>query len=96
MELSPHRVDQSLRFAQIIAEQFNVARVGALKSVVIDIKFEAAMNTCNLKPGFESTVQKVLCDHNFLKAPKEAAASGKEKGGGRGRRPFAAVGLPLG
>lgn len=75
MELGPHRVEQSLRFAQIIAEQFDVARVGALKSVVTDIAFDAAMNDCDLKAGFKSTVQKALGDHEFLKAREDKAAS---------------------
>lgn len=100
MELGPHRVDQSLRLAQIIGEQFDVARVGALKSVVTDIAFEAAMNTCNLKAGFKSTVQKALGDHKFLKAPEDAAASGKERKGGPREKGFCsgqpALGMMLG
>eukprot|EP00965_Chrysotila_dentata_P223894 6193863-Pleurochrysis_carterae.AAC.1 len=89
MELGPHRVEQSLRFAQILAEQFDVARVGALKSVVTEIAFDAAMNECNLKAGFKSTVQKALGDHEFLVAPEDkAAARRKDRKGGLQEKGF--------
>eukprot|EP00965_Chrysotila_dentata_P178503 5895178-Pleurochrysis_carterae.AAC.1 len=83
MELGPNRVEQSMRFAQIIAEQFDVARVGTLKSVVTDVAFDAAMNECNLKAGFTFTVQKALGDHEFLVAPEDKArARSKDRRGG--------------
>eukprot|EP00965_Chrysotila_dentata_P109500 3618603-Pleurochrysis_carterae.AAC.1 len=92
MELGLNQVEQSLKFTQIMAEQFDVARVGTIKSVVTDIAFDAAMNECSLKAIFKSTVKNEASgDHEFLVAPEDNKTRTRSKD-----REQSALGIVLG